>query len=735
MDKAFHRFVKTYKNIFEAFAPPFDWSFEVNQSNGKVDKSECWIVNQLTNSKHRFNVYLNNFSTFPIDRKNTDTKVISVNWQELIKAEVTRRSIEQRLAPATIRSIATALRIIATVAKSEPWLVTQQNIIESHKVAMEQQPSGINATYVTNIAKDLFDTFRISKYCPIYTKLKSQKTKARRKVLHVAKAELNDRLNAEKLPQAEEFSDLINILSMKAKRQVDTILFAAIKLMLILGFRVNEVCLIPLDWKREEMQVDQFGNPVKDESGKALKTLYIRYFAEKQDEREIYEPRRVPVPLSFQAHVIKLINHIIDVTKDMRQKLIVQEATGNAQIFHDDVLSEHLTPFDIPPMIGAITNDISAGVGHHIYMPRERIMKRYNVPRYHGKLKVPWGVRSNLDGEYYKAQDVQEALIKHFKTKLSNISPIVSQNGKPILKASDALFLLPRRAKAKEASGKWYYDWSKYLFVSPLGPEQIDCALSGKGKNENIFEIYLNKPAKLNTHSLRHLRSSELIRAQVSDMIHAKTMGRKSLAQNYEYDHRSVKESLSQLDVTEKMLIDMPIKARITLEKALDNKLGGTIVKTFNEIQNKNGIQEAINWLSAHADAMHVTPYGACVANMVTNPCPKHLQCFMGCSHFVKDDRASSSTELHQLLNSSKKTLGSIKNKVQNGDLSKAHFNHAKNIIDNIEEVIAAPVGSSPFNKNSNSRSYFKAIEDSPKTALDLELNLEVNEHDKKTSK
>jgi hypothetical protein len=48
---------------------------------------------------------------------------------------------------------------------------------------------------------------------------------------------------------------------------------------------------------------------------------------------------------------------------------------------------------------------------------------------------------------------------------------------------------------------------------------------------------------------LRHLQNTELFRLGVADTIISKRFNRRSIAQSYEYDHRSLAEELDQLEL------------------------------------------------------------------------------------------------------------------------------------------------------------------------------------------
>lgn len=725
----FLAFVDQYKILFDLSNTRFNWNINYDPMTGRSNDGSAWTLNELSLNKTKLKHYLNNFSIYPVTATNTPV-LLSDEWILFLKAEVARRCLELRNSVGLVFSVVGAIRLLAGTTKNKsPWLITISDIIYAYEKAVVLQPSGVLAGRVLELAKNPFDVHLLSNFCPVIHKVKRPSKGVEKRKTHVAISTLNDRLNANKLPLADEFNALVEILSSRPQRHVDEILFPAIKLMLIMGFRINEVCMIPAEWKSEEIEYDQHGKVVIDNNGKILKTLYINYFAEKQDKSELYEPRRVPAPHSFQEHVDEILTQVKKITEAFRQKLRLHEKSNNTQLFDDVEQGQFIELEDFCAAIGSIAppEAIFAGVKHHLYMPRERILKAYLVPRYEKVTGciIPWTERSPLANEKYKVSEIEAALIGHFKTKLSTIEPAISIGSEVLLKASDVLFLLPRKAKAKESKSGWFYDWNRYLFVSRLSPQNIDKALNGEGNDENIFKIYLGRDCRLNSHSLRHLRSAELIRAKVSDMIHAKTMGRKSYAQNYEYDHRSVSESLAQFNIEEAILNSMPPKALELLGKIATNQIGGSISKTFRELQLDFGDEKAIEWLAAHADAMHLTPYGVCVANMVTNPCPKHLQCFTGCTHYVSDNRAESKQMLEELKQRHINTIQVIRENQDNGAYGGAQLAHAEKILNGIQLALDSRPKTNPFQDGKDL--FVDAAIPKGKTALDRPIQVEIN--------
>lgn len=162
-------------------------------------------------------------------------------------------------------------------------------------------------------------------------------------------------------------------------------------------------------------------------------------------------------------------------------------------------------------------------------------------------------------------------------------------------------------------------------------------------------------------HSLRHLLNTELFRLSVPDTVITQQFGRQTVAQSYEYDHRTLSEKLAFVQLPES--VKRIVKEGSPQELVAKMVVGGLspkshIAKTFTEIQASAGDEAAFRYLVASSDGFHVTPYGFCLNSFSMSPCPKHLKCFHGCKHFT----ASGLPEHRVSLESLRQQLSSMRN-------------------------------------------------------------------------
>jgi hypothetical protein len=153
-------------------------------------------------------------------------------------------------------------------------------------------------------------------------------------------------------------------------------------------------------------------------------------------------------------------------------------------------------------------------------------------------------------------------------------------------------------------------------------------------------------------HSLRHLMNTELFRLNVPDTVITHQFGRQTVAQSYEYDHRTLAERLR--------FVQLPVAAAGAIKPGTTQELVAKMVvsgvaatshvgQSFKRIQAEHGDEVAFQYLAANSDGFHVTPYGFCTNSFSVNPCARHLKCFDNCKHFAASGAKEHRVSLEQL--------------------------------------------------------------------------------------
>ncbi|MNU97750.1 site-specific tyrosine recombinase XerD [compost metagenome] len=179
------------------------------------------------------------------------------------------------------------------------------------------------------------------------------------------------------------------------------------------------------------------------------------------------------------------------------------------------------------------------------------------------------------------------------------------------------------------------------IAVSHVVTLREDLGVSGRARN-TLFTRYAPsaeaKEFKVNPHSLRHLMNTEFFRLGVPDTLITQQFGRKTVAQSYVYDHRSLAEHLRFVQLPQAAKSGMkPGSPQELVAKMVVSGLAeeSHIAKSFKSIQSAHGDEVAFTYLASNSDGFHVTPYGFCTNSFSLNPCARHLKCFDQCKHYA----------------------------------------------------------------------------------------------------
>jgi hypothetical protein len=198
----------------------------------------------------------------------------------------------------------------------------------------------------------------------------------------------------------------------------------------------------------------------------------------------------------------------------------------------------------------------------------------------------------------------------------------------------------------------------RQVTIDTVAPSSFSAFLGGtlrKGRL-TIFTRYGSaencETMHINPHSLRHLMNTEFFRLNVPDTVITQHFGRTTVVQSYVYDHRSVAERLSfvQLPPAAEGIIRVGTSQE-TVAKMVISGFAATshVAKSFKKIQSEHGDEAAFNFLASSSDGFHVTPYGFCITSFAMNPCLRHLQCFNNCKSYVASGIRTHTVSLDQL--------------------------------------------------------------------------------------
>jgi hypothetical protein len=677
---------------------------------------------------------------------------LAETWRDLIKATVAeqlfvRRNSAHHVAGNVIRP----LRVIATCACGKaPWELTLGELMVAVKIGREIQPSGKLADLMLGLVKVLFDANHLTNVGPLYPALVDQRLNPRTsrrasflKSQDELRHSLEGRKRDERLPERKAFWELIRIVMTEKPRSfADELRFAGVKLMIATGFRIGEAVMLPADWKREKAYVDRKGRSAAELGGYA-KSLMIRHFAEKQQidggDSHVLNEKLHYVPRMFEALLVETLDHVAMLTAPLRKTLKLQTESGRLFPWYaaTDLIPAfyfytHLTgnPFwtDLRPvdreqwqqrcrgdLSGARFDELYArqctefyaervkpDMTSYVYFRRLRealpaSSSRMRLRRANGST-IPHDARIVWADAYLKVEELEAYVRSDLPTKLPDVEPLKLPDRD--LQSWELLFLQPKRSLAEQRNGG-LCDINRYISIKRPIPELIGAGLGDRKSGESLFQRYGQSEADrlltLDPHMLRHLQNTELFRLGVADTIISKRFNRRTVAQSYEYDHRSLAEELDQLEIPAEVEMSLGTKATTVLKMISLGKASGPIIDGFKRIQAEEGDAAAFEYLKVEGDGFHATPYGHCLNSFTVDPCPKHLECFTGCRHLSASDLPEVRDNLVRLENKMAAAHAAAQARPPSTIGRINQIEHARVRLEGIRKLLSTKHGEHPF--------------------------------------
>jgi hypothetical protein len=466
----------------------------------------------------------------------------------------------------------------------------------------------------------------------------------------------------------------------------------------------------------------------------------VRHFAEKQQDDEsdsrIMRENTQPVPDMFRTLLTDTLDHVARLTEPLRTTLKRQCETGRLlpwygvndivpfteayvrlmgnpfwlNIERGPFIERYRKSFDPEVLIelhqyqaerpenGPITLDMAVyQFGKRLLdkMRSEEIALRFR--RANGKV-LGGRERMGWHNTYLHVGELEDHIRATTPTKVSDTTPLALANG--VVQPWEFLFVQPKRSLAEERNDG-LCDIARFMSISRPTPRFIGLALGDDKRIPSLFEKYgqtdEDRAMKMESHMLRHLQNTELFRLGVADTIISKRFNRRSVAQSYEYDHRSLAEDLDQLKIPQDIEIMLGEKASTVARLIKGGKANGPIVDAFRHIQATEGDTAAYEYLRAEADGFHATPYGHCLNSFTVDPCPKHLECFADCRHLSATDLPENRQNLIRLEGKFKLALESIKARPSTSIGWQNQLAHAEKRLAGVQKLLATPAGERPF--------------------------------------
>ena len=430
--------------------------------------------------------------------------------------------------------------------------------------------------------------------------------------LHDPDRAVKQRKSDDRLPSREAM-EAYALCSNNPISESEEILLRVIDLLIATGQRGNEVAVIPYDCWVERPIKGATGEVVVDANGRPLVECGIRYFAEKQFQSRVHWFAESDVPLARRA-----VERLKVLTQEQREIARWQEAhPGRLWDYSPRTL---MSEVEVLRWLGFSQNkDTTRNM--YMYFLRNGIHPCEQIKD-----------RAKAIKRSYLAGDIERFLVPKLREHAA-LTENVGGELSIILKTSEVLAIAfdgQFRLGGREAN---------VFRAIPRRVTLVDInrALGNDEKYPSIFSRRSltesnGAPIRLTSHQPRHWRNTIYHLTGMSDVQQALALGRKRLDQNVYYQHTSIEENTA---AHHEFLAFNSHHERIDfLHTGIRNKrIQGALTDSYHALLSNKGTTTAEAFLTVHATALHVTPFGGCIHDFSQAPCPKHLQCWNGCSH------------------------------------------------------------------------------------------------------
>ena len=391
----------------------------------------------------------------------------------------------------------------------------------------------------------------------------------------------------------------------------EEILLRVIDLLIATGQRGNEVAVIPYDCWVEQSIKNAVGEVVTDANGKALVECGIRYFAEKQFQSRVHWLAKSDLPLARRA-----VERLKRLTKEQREIAAWQERhPGRIWSYPPQLL---VTEEQVLKWL-AFTNKRNL----YLYLLKNGVQ--------------PYDDETNhRQGKSIRRRYVAGEIERLIAPRLGGHAALTESFGsgvRVLLKTSETL------AIAFDGQFRFGGREANIFRAVPrrVTLRDINRALGADPRYPSIFSSRSLVEAdgsiiRLTSHQPRHWRNTIYHLTGMSDAQQALALGRKRLDQNKFYQHTSIEEDTIE---HQGYLAFNSYQERIDFLHAgiRTGQIQGPLTDSYHAVLEEKGTTTAEAFLTVHATALHVTPFGGCVHDFSQAPCPKHLQCWNNCSH------------------------------------------------------------------------------------------------------
>ncbi len=428
----------------------------------------------------------------------------------------------------------------------------------------------------------------------------------------------------------------------------EEIILRTIDLLIGMGQRGNEVALIPLDCWVEQPMLSKTGVPEQDAHGKPIVRTGIRYYAEKKSQSKVHWLAEQDILFCKRA-----VDRLKVLTSKVREVAKFQQDNPGRlwnlppdAVIDDTYLSSLMDELSFDRLNYRLT---SQGVKPCRIEKVKLGRKNRNAESYNRRY-------------HYLAGEIESFIKSRIGDKIDHVQlkEKIGSKWNVVLRTSDLLCIRFHGA----------FNNKEVNLFSKIRPgrvtlHEINASLGAIPSVKSIFELRNltendGSRISLTSHQPRHWRNTLYELAGMSNVQQALALGRQKLDQNPTYQHTSILEKTkSHRDF---LSFNNPQEKVQFLHNGIrEKKILGEITTIYHRLKEEKGKTIAESFLATHAGAIHLTPFGGCTHDFSQAPCPKHLQCWNGCSHLHRTNTPGEAERINEQIELSTLALDEMK--------------------------------------------------------------------------
>jgi hypothetical protein len=375
------------------------------------------------------------------------------------------------------------------------------------------------------------------------------------------------------MPSKASLEGLADIYQRHAKEPPDRLRACALAILVVTGFRVNELLTLPEDCEVKEVR-----------GGK--QRYGVRYYKEKTRGGEKMFDVRWLTPAGAEL-ACQAIAEIREITRGFRQRARLLEKNPGRVPIPGHSQRDRVSPAEAAQMIGLKQ-------GQLLYESTCKELKRHR----------------DGDSSFYRVAEIEAYLLSR---RVERLWTLDRRDGTYQM-LSESLFIVSR----------YFFHSGRNdcpLLIDPVTEQHISDFISGgKGRASSVFERFgITEPdgalCRVRSHQLRHWLNSMAEKGGLPLDLQTRWMGRENPRDTDAYRHLLPGE-----------------RAEWVKEGIRTGEMFGSMARVYFELP----ADEKEDFLEGQIQIAHITPMGLCLRDLVHSPCQFALNCLRGCSDYLR---------------------------------------------------------------------------------------------------